>query len=58
MFLDYKANREETPEGIRFAIPVIKEFLQAMSIPILEKAGFEADDIIGNIIPKSSKGWF
>ena len=58
MFLDYKANREETPEAIRFAIPVIKEFLQAMSIPILEKAGFEADDIIGTLSRRAQKDGF
>ena len=58
MFLDYKANREETPEAIRFAIPVIKEFLHAMSIPILEKAGFEADDIIGTLSRRAQKEGF
>ena len=58
MFLDYKANREETPEAIRFAVPVIKEFLKAMSIPILEKAGFEADDIIGTLSRRAQKDGF
>ena len=58
MFLDYKANREETPEAIRFAVPIIKEFLQAMSIPILEKAGFEADDIIGTLSRRAQKAGF
>ena len=58
MFLDYKANREETPEAIRFAVPIIKEFLQAMSIPILEKAGFEADDIIGTLSRRAQKDGF
>ena len=58
MFLDYKANREETPEAIRFAIPVIQEFLKAMSIPILEKAGFEADDIIGTLSRRAQKAGF
>lgn len=58
MFLDYKANREETPEAIRFSIPIIKEFLQAMSIPIIEKAGFEADDIIGTLSRRAQKDGF
>lgn len=46
---EYKAQREETPEGIRFAVPVIKKILKAYNIPILEVAGYEADDIIGTL---------
>ena len=38
----YKAQREETPEGIRFAVPVIKDIIRAYRIPILEVPGFEA----------------
>ena len=45
----YKAQREETPEGIRFGVPIIKELLQAYRIPIMEVAGFEADDVIGTL---------
>ena len=45
----YKAQREETPEGIRFGVPIIKELLQAYRIPILEVAGYEADDVIGTL---------
>lgn len=45
----YKAQREETPEGIRFGIPYIKKILQAYRIPILEVAGYEADDVIGTL---------
>ncbi len=45
----YKAQREETPEGIRFAIPYIKEILGAYNIPAIEVAGFEADDVIGTL---------
>ena len=45
----YKAQREETPEGIRFGVPIIKELLAAYRIPILEVAGFEADDVIGTL---------
>ncbi|MFT7032985.1 MAG: DNA polymerase-1 [Cyclobacteriaceae bacterium] len=43
----YKAQREETPEDIRTAIPIIKEVIKAFNIPVLELDGFEADDIIG-----------
>ena len=45
----YKAQREETPEAIRFAVPVIKEILEAYNIPVLEVQGFEADDVIGTL---------
>lgn len=48
-FPEYKAQREETPEGIRFAVPYIKRLLQAYNIPILEVPGFEADDVIGTL---------
>ncbi|MCR4613961.1 MAG: DNA polymerase I [Bacteroidaceae bacterium] len=45
----YKAQREETPEGIRFAVPYIKKILEAYHIPVLEVPGFEADDVIGTL---------
>ena len=45
----YKAQREETPEGIRFGVPIIKELLEAYRIPVLEVAGYEADDVIGTL---------
>ena len=45
----YKAQREETPEPIRFAVPKIKELLAAYRIPLFEVAGFEADDVIGTL---------
>ena len=45
----YKAQRPETPEDIRKAVPVIKELLHAMNIPVLEVPGFEADDVIGTL---------
>lgn len=50
----YKAQREETPEGIRFALPYIKKILNAYNIPILEMQGYEADDIIGTLATKAS----
>lgn len=45
----YKAQREETPEGIRAAIPYIKDIIRAYRIPILEVSGYEADDVIGTL---------
>ena len=46
---EYKAQREETPEAIRIAVPYIKKILAAYQIPILEVQGFEADDVIGTL---------
>ena len=45
----YKAQREETPEGIRTAVPYIKDIIRAYRIPILEIPGYEADDVIGTL---------
>ena len=55
MFEAYKANRDETPEGIKTAIPYIYEILKAMHIPIMVKEGFEADDVIGTLAKKAEK---
>ena len=52
-FPDYKAQREETPEGIRFAVPIIKDILKAYRIPVLEVNGYEADDVIGTLAEQS-----
>ena len=49
MFEDYKANRDETPEAIKVAVPYIQEILRAMHIPIMVKEGYEADDLIGTL---------
>lgn len=49
IFTEYKANRDETPEAIKIAVPYIQELLKAMHIPIIEKAGYEADDLIGTL---------
>ncbi len=46
---EYKAQREKTPEDIKLAVPYIKKIIEAYNIPILEVAGFEADDVIGTI---------
>ncbi len=55
IFPDYKANRDETPDAIRFAIPYIYNILEAMKIPIMVKEGFEADDVIGTLAKKAEK---
>lgn len=51
----YKAQREETPEDIKIAVPIIKDIIRAYRIPILEVPGFEADDVIGTLSAKASK---
>ena len=48
-FPEYKAQREETPEDIRKAVPIIKDILKAYNIPILQVDGYEADDVIGTL---------
>ena len=55
MYTDYKAHREQTPEAIKIAVPYIQELLKAMHIPIVEVAGFEADDLIGTIAKQAEK---
>ncbi|MBT8266522.1 MAG: DNA polymerase I [Bacteroidia bacterium] len=55
MFEDYKANRDETPEAIKTAVPYIYDILKAMHIPILVKEGYEADDVIGTLAKKAEK---
>ena len=54
----YKAQRPETPEDIRKAVPVIKQLLEAMNIPVLEVAGFEADDVIGTLSKQGEQAGF
>ena len=54
----YKAQREETPEAIRFAVPIIKEIIKAYRMPIIEVAGYEADDVIGSLAVKAEAAGF
>ena len=54
IFTDYKANRAETPEDIILSVPYVKRVLEAMCIPILEVAGYEADDVIGTLSQKGA----
>lgn len=58
LYTDYKANRDETPEAIKIAVPYIQELLAAMHIPVIVKSGFEADDIIGTLAKKAEKEGF
>lgn len=58
MYSEYKANRDETPEAIRIAVPYIKEILKAMHIPIVEVPGIEADDLIGTLSKQAEKEGF
>ena len=55
LYKEYKAQREETPEVIRESVPIIKQVLEAYRIPILEVAGFEADDVIGTLSKKADE---
>ena len=55
VFPEYKANRGETPEAIKIAVPYIHKILEAMEIPIIEEAGFEADDLIGTLSKQAEK---
>ncbi|MHC5309049.1 DNA polymerase I [Myroides sp. LJL116] len=55
VFPEYKANRDQTPEAIKIAVPYIKEILQAMHIPIIEVNGIEADDLIGTLAKQAEK---
>lgn len=58
MFEEYKANRHETPDAIKIAVPYIHNILKAMGIPILIKKGYEADDIIGTVAKEAEKNNF
>lgn len=55
LFPEYKANRDETPDAIRIAIPYIQEILKAMHIPVVVLEGWEADDIIGTLAKQAEK---
>tara|TARA_B100000678_G_scaffold208673_1_gene176220 strand:+ start:61 stop:2829 length:2769 start_codon:yes stop_codon:yes gene_type:complete len=55
IFPEYKANRDETPEAIKMAVPYIQEILNALGICIMVKEGYEADDIIGTLAKQAEK---
>jgi DNA polymerase-1 len=54
-YAEYKANRDETPEAIKIAVPYIQEIIRAMCIPVLFSDGYEADDVIGTLAKKAEK---
>lgn len=58
MYSEYKANRLATPEDIKIAVPYIKEIIEAYNIRIIEKVGFEADDVIGTVAKMAEKEGF
>ena len=58
MFEAYKANRDVTPEAITIAVPYIQDILKCMQIPVVEMAGYEADDIIGTLAKQAEKEGF
>ncbi len=58
IFPEYKANRDETPDGIKVAVPIIHKFLKAMNISALGVEGFEADDVIGTLAKKAEKSGY
>ena len=54
-YQEYKANREQMPDTMQSQMGLIMEGLEAFSIPIYTKSGFEADDVIGTIVTKATK---
>jgi len=54
-YKEYKAHREKMPEDLASAIPTIKKLLKALNIPVIEKDGYEADDVIGTLAKKAEK---
>jgi len=57
-FPAYKAHREATPEDIKLGVPYVREIISAFNIPIIEKDGFEADDVIGTVAKEAAKQGF
>lgn len=58
IYKEYKATRQETPEDIRYGIPICKDIIRGFNIPILEMDGYEADDIIGTIASQACRSGF
>ncbi len=57
-FADYKANRQETPEDLRSALPDIKRIIEALNIPVIAIDGYEADDVIGALSKQAEKAGY
>jgi DNA polymerase-1 len=58
LYAEYKANRLTTPEEIRKSVPLIKNIIEAFNIPVIEIAGYEADDVIGTLAKRAEKEGF
>ncbi|PTN08974.1 DNA polymerase I [Mangrovibacterium marinum] len=58
MYEPYKATRDEMPEDLRKSIPWVRKIIEAYNIPIIEKAGFEADDVIGTLAKKAGENGY
>lgn len=58
IFKEYKATRQETPEDVRYGIPIVKEIIRGFNIPILEMDGYEADDVIGTLATQAAEKGF
>lgn len=58
LFAEYKGTRDEMPEDIRAAIPWVRKIIEAYNIPILEKSGYEADDVIGTLAKQAEKAGY
>src|SRR5215213_8748056 len=57
-FVEYKAQRQEQPEDITLSLPYIRDIIQAFNIPLIEKDGYEADDVIGTLAKKAEKNGY
>ncbi len=57
-FEEYKSTRQEAPEDIKIAIPIVKDIVRAFNIPVIEMDGYEADDIIGTLAKREAKNGF
>ncbi len=55
MFADYKAQRPETPQELRHQFDRVKQLMRAFNVPVLEKEGYEGDDIIGSLAKKAEE---
>lgn len=55
LFKEYKGTRKPMPKELCEQVPVLKELLQAMGVTIVEKAGYEADDILGTLAKRAEK---
>ncbi len=58
IFEEYKAHRQETPEDIKYGIPIVKDIIRGFNIPILELDGYEADDVIGTLAWQAAEKGF